>query len=233
VFHRVSVSLRTCVVGFAQDLKPHLVYIIGGQSQATGKGMTCELLTRPDLQQEVERAVELGDVVRVHYPHVSPSQEDLQVLRHALYDDDMGRTDSVSGWVQPNASRVKREGYADTRLDDISLTDGRIAPGWSTLGEVAQGSKACTFGPEVSFGTHMAAAKPGHKITILKVTWPGCDIVTYRKSLYPTIISTLREYDADVEMGAYELGGMLWLQGESDAGVREKDIWSATQTVSR
>jgi len=170
-------------------------------------------------------------VVRVHYPYVSPSQEDLQVLRHALYDDDMGRTDSVSRWVQPkNASRVKREGYADTRLDDISLTDGRIAPGWSTLGEVAQGSKACTFGPEISFGTHMAAAKPGHKITILKVTWPGCDIVTYRKSLYPTIISTLREYDADVEIGAYELAGMLWLQGESDAGVREKDIWSATQT---
>ena len=60
----------------------------------------------------------------MHYPYVSPSQEDLQVLRHALYDDDMGRTDSVSRWVQPkNASRVKREGYADTRLDDISLTD--------------------------------------------------------------------------------------------------------------
>jgi hypothetical protein len=196
------------------DGERYKVYIIGGQSQAAGKGMTCELVHQT-LIKERANALALGDTVWVHYPHVALGSKGLEVLQDALYKEDTTRILNSGKLFHPNAS--ENASQFDRKVD----LDGRLTPGWLTLGQVASGRQACTFGPEISFGTRMAAANPGYKITILKVSWPGVDIVSYRKYLYPTLISTLREYKFK-----YELGGMLWLQGESDAGFIHPDFLS-------
>ena len=190
----------------------HVVYIIGGQSQAAGKGLTNELTSK-----ERDRASALGDRVIVEYPSVS-RDIDPGLLEEL---DDALRADHNMPSVHEDPRTV--------RTVDRNR-DCRISPGSWYLGEVANGSKGCTFGPEIGFGIRIAEAMPNRRITILKVSWPGVDIITWRKALYPTVLSSLRRFKEN--HGEFVLGGMLWLHGEYDSGLNEPDFLSTNVTVS-
>ena len=77
------------------------------------------------------------------------------------------------------------------------------------------------LGPEVGFGLRMAEAKPLRNINMIKVTAPGITISEYRSGMYPTLLSELQAF-GEVQ-GEFELGGMLWLQGESEARATKPD----------
>ena len=192
-----------------------LVYIIGGQSQATGKGLTKELTNG-----ERDRAAALDNRVSVHYP---PAVKILCAEAGKQLCAELEEALTVSPPLQQNDPRIGREvnrvsGDAWTHLGG---DDPRIASGSRTLGEVAGGSQGCMLGPEVGFGLRMAEAKPLRNINIIKVTAPGSSISIYRNVMYPTLLSELQAF-GEVH-GEFELGGMLWLQGESEAGANEPD----------
>ena len=193
----------------------HIVYIIGGQSQASGKGLTNELT-----DEERDRAAALGRRVVVEYPKLDIEPEQLTELKDAL------KKDYMSNSAPQNDPRVGRTAKIASRIHD----DPRIKPGSSTLGEIASGSQGGTFGPEVSFGLRVAEAMPFRNITIIKVSWPGVDMSTYVRDLYPTVLSSLRRFRE--AHGKFELGGMVWLHGEFDAGFNEPDFLSTRATVS-
>ena len=193
----------------------HIVYIIGGQSQASGKGLTNELT-----DEERDRAAALGRRVVVEYPKLDIEPEQLTELKDAL------KKDYMSNSAPQNDPRVGRTAKIASRIHD----DPRIKPGSSSLGEIASGSQGGTFGPEVSFGLRVAEAMPFRNITIIKVSWPGVDMSTYVRVLYPTVLSSLRRVRE--AHGKFELGGMVWLHGEFDAGFNEPDFLSTRATVS-
>ena len=192
-----------------------IVYIIGGQSQASGKGLTNELT-----DEERDRAAALGRRVVVEYPKLDIEPEQLTELKDAL------KKDYMSNSAPQNDPRVGRTAKIASRIHD----DPRIKPGSSTLGEIASGSQGGTFGPEVSFGLRVAEAMPFRNITIIKVSWPGVDMSTYVRTLYPEVLSSLKRFGE--AHGKFELGGMLWLHGEFDAGFNEPDFLSTRATVS-
>ena len=192
-----------------------IVYIIGGQSQASGKGLTNELT-----DDERDRAAALGRRVMVEYPKLDIEPEQLTELKDAL------KKDYMSNSAPQNDPRVGRTAKIASRIHD----DPRIKPGSSTLGEIASGSQGGTFGPEVSFGLRMAEAMPFRNITVIKVSWPGVDMPTYVRALYPTVLSSLQRFGE--AHGKFELGGMVWLHGEFDAGFNEPDFLSTRATVS-
>ena len=194
-----------------------IVYIVGGQSQASGKGLTSELT-----DDERDRAAALGHRVVVEYPKLDIKPDQLAELLDALKEDyNSNSVDYNSNSVLQNDPRVGRA----AKISD----DPRIKPGSSTLGEVASGSQGGTFGPEVGFGLRMAEAMPSRNITIIKVSWPGVNMSTYVRSLYPTVLSSLQRFEE--AHGEFELGGMLWLHGEFDAGFNEPDFLSTNTTV--
>ena len=192
------------------DSTQHVVYIIGGQSQASGKGLTSELS-----KEEKDRATALGRRVVVVFPKVDLDPEQLAELLDSLKEG------YNSNSALQNDPRVGRT----VKIPD----DPRIRPGSASLGEIAHGSEGCLFGPEVGFGLRMAEAMPLRKITIIKVTWPGINITMYQQRLYPTVLSALRRFE-DAH-GKFELGGMLWLQGEADIGNQDADFLSTNRTV--
>ena len=194
-----------------QDSTTPIVYIIGGQSQATGKALTYRLT-----QDERDRAAALGGRVVVEVPDIKVHKEEDLAELEDLWNKEL-QIDN-----ERDDSHVRSPG----RKND----DPRLVPSSSTLGEVASGSAGCTFGPEVGFGLRMAEALPSRNITIIKVTCPGADIDTYHKHVYPTVLSSLRRFGED--NSEFELGGMLWLQGEADSGYnREPDFYHTNRTV--
>ena len=171
-----------------------IVYIIGGQSQASGKGLTSELT-----DDERDRAAALGQRVVVEYPKLDIEPEQLAELLDAL------KRDYRSNSVLQNDPRVGRTAKIS---DTVKISDDpRIKPGSSSLGEIASGSQGGTFGPEVGFGLRMAEAMPSRNITIIKVSWPGVDMPTFVRALYPTVLSSLQRFEE--AHGKFELGGML------------------------
>ena len=193
-----------------------IVYIIGGQSQASGKGLTSELT-----DDERDRAAALGQRVVVEYPKLDIEPEQLAELLDAL------KRDYNSNSVLQNDPRVGRTAKIS---DTVKISDDpRIKPGSSSLGEIASGSQGGTFGPELGFGLRMAEAMPSRNITIIKVSWPGVDMPTFVRALYPTVLSSLQRFEE--AHGKFELGGMLWLHGEFDAGFNEPDFLSTKATV--
>ena len=213
----VTPSRRT--ITLSSGISPEtgrIVYIIGGQSQACGKGLTNELT-----HDERKRAAALGRRVVVEYPKLDIEPEQLEELSDALkkdynsnsaprHDPRVGRTEKISD---------------NPRISE----DPRIKPGSSFLGEIASGSQGGTFGPELGFGLRMAEAMPSRNITIIKVSWPGVNMPTFVRALYPTVLSSLRRFEE--AHGKFELGGMLWLHGEFDAGFNEPDFLSTKATV--
>jgi len=113
--------------------------------------------------------------------------------------------------------------------DDVSIYwSGR--PQWSALapssyGTIYYGTEY--FGPEVTFGRSMADARPDETIALIKhaiggtdlaVCWnPGADASDPSMGdCYSGWLSTVRDGLAAME-DDYEIAGMIWMQGESDA----------------
>lgn len=98
----------------------------------------------------------------------------------------------------------------------ISLAPGS---GHGTYGQV----KPIELGPEVGFGRTLADARPARKVAILKYAHGGSDLHTEWSatgSLYATFLSNITIATRAIhEAGhTYQIKGMLWQQGEADAG---------------
>ncbi|MCH7227091.1 sulfatase-like hydrolase/transferase [Haloferula sp. A504] len=77
------------------------------------------------------------------------------------------------------------------------------------------------FGPEVSFGRAMADNDPAVNIALIKYTEGGTNLHTQWASggtQYTTFVSTVQTALAALTSAGdtYELGGMIWVQGEAD-----------------
>ena len=88
---------------------------------------------------------------------------------------------------------------------------------WSALAPASQ------FGPELSFGHAMAKAFPNDDIRLVKYAANGTalynDWAPTTGAQYVAFMDTVKGALADLDAGnvKYDIAGMLWLQGESDA----------------
>lgn len=93
------------------------------------------------------------------------------------------------------------------------------------------------FGPELFFGIGIAEAYPDREIVLIKRSLGGTSLYgcwnpnwdlekatlmneEKRPQLFEDFISYTKEVLTDYSEGTYELGGMLWVQGETDSGVK-------------
>jgi len=86
------------------------------------------------------------------------------------------------------------------------------------------GENAAQFGPEIGFGHAMAKAYPQQNLLLIKVSEGGTNLRAdwnpdNPKGLYPRLMTLGKETcDLLTQHGAtYEIAGMAWHQGESDA----------------
>ena len=100
-----------------------------------------------------------------------------------------------------------------------------LQPGFSspTAGKTTT-LPSINFGPEVSFGAAMAQALPGKKILLIKCSEGGTNISSdwnpnRKGSLYENFITFLQATEKTLKDrgDSYEVRGVLWHQGESDA----------------
>ena len=149
------------------------VYLIGGQSNGTGR----------------------GDASKLTGPLAKP-QPDVRFYWHRTMSAD-------------NVGHLEEDKWID------------LAPG-SGHGRTAPVNRK-EFGCEVSFGRAMADAKPKEHIAIIKYTVGGTSLQgnwSEKGRLYPTFVSTVKAALKALkdEGHSYEVRGMLWAQGENDAG---------------
>ncbi len=117
--------------------------------------------------------------------------------------------------VQENV-KIYAEGTVDSSKKGI----------WSTLCPGFGSGSGC-FGPELTFGKDMTAANPDSQILLIKCGWSGTSLQgdwrppsaggttgALYKNLIQTVDKALAALDPDID---YELSGMCWMQGESDA----------------
>ena len=97
---------------------------------------------------------------------------------------------------------------------------------WSQL-RPGFGSGSGCFGPELTFGRDMSAKYPDSQIFLIKCGWSGTSLQgDWRPpsaggttgALYTHLVATVNEALAALDKNiGYELSGMCWMQGESDA----------------
>ena len=97
--------------------------------------------------------------------------------------------------------------------------------GTSTNAPIPNNTKYATFGPEVSFGAAMAEGLPGKRILLIKFSEGGTGIrhdwnPHEQGKLYENFIAYVRATEKTLtDRGdTYEVHGLLWQQGEADAG---------------
>lgn len=88
-------------------------------------------------------------------------------------------------------------------------------------GKNSPAGHAVEFGPELSFGLDMANADPSVNIAIIKYAHGGSNLHTQWAAggtNYTTFVSTVQDgLSALIAAGhTYEVGGMVWVQGEAD-----------------
>ncbi|MDA7881612.1 sialate O-acetylesterase [Akkermansiaceae bacterium] len=158
------------------------VYLLGGQSNANGR----------------------GDAAKLTGPLASP-QKDVRFYWH--------RTQGSK-----NVGHLVEDAWID------------LAPG------SGHGSKkpvyAKEFGPEVAFGRAMADADPSVNIAIIKFSVGGSNLYkawSAKGPLYATFKKTVQAGLAALTSAGdtYEMGGMLWQQGENDAVAAGADAYEA------
>ena len=101
-----------------------------------------------------------------------------------------------------------------------------LQPGCSGTPAKAGGKPpANTFGPELGFGHAMAEALPGRKILLIKVSEGGTNLSSdwnpdATGKLYAQFIKFVQATQQKITEagGTSEIRGLLWMQGESDAG---------------
>ena len=102
-----------------------------------------------------------------------------------------------------------------------------LEPGYSgTPGNKPGSLPTATFGPEVSFGRTLADGLPGKKLLLLKFAEGGTSLEKdwppgEKGKLFENFIAFVTASLADLKKrgDTYELRGMIWHQGESDAGL--------------
>ncbi|MEI9865530.1 MAG: sialate O-acetylesterase [Limisphaerales bacterium] len=115
-------------------------------------------------------------------------------------------------------------GAPDTNI--LIKVFGTAAYGWGPL-KAGLGSVNTVSGPEVAFGHDLANALAGqNQVVLIKGAWSGTDLnVRWRPpssggttgDIYTTFVANVRSALAELN-APYELAGICWLQGESDAG---------------
>ena len=93
------------------------------------------------------------------------------------------------------------------------------------------------FGPEVSFAHAMAKSFPDDDIRLVKYAASGTalynDWAPTNGPQYRTFITTAKAALADLDANkvVYSVSGMLWLQGESDAGEKQGEEYEKNLTA--
>ncbi len=87
------------------------------------------------------------------------------------------------------------------------------------------------FGPELTFGVHMAKAKPGEVVGIIKCAWGATDLARQWRPpgaggetgpLFKGFVEALHQGLAALDPAFEpEFAGMIWMQGESDASNKQ------------
>ncbi|MFT5679760.1 MAG: hypothetical protein ACI8RZ_000665 [Myxococcota bacterium] len=159
--------------------------------------------------------------------------------------DDSGTLPPVPTQVYLLGGQSNMDGYTyatglppslQVSQDDVTIYwSGR--PLWTGLAPSSAASAyydTDCFGPEVTFGRSLADARPDADVALIKhavggtdlaVCWyPGADDTDPAMgTCYADWLSTVRSGLAELE-GDYEIAGMIWMQGESDASY---EPWSA------
>lgn len=117
--------------------------------------------------------------------------------------------------VQENV-KIYAEGTVESSLKKV----------WSPL-RPGFGAGSGAFGPELTFGRDIAKIYPDSQIFLIKCGWSGTSLQgDWRPpsaggatgSLYKNLIETVEEALSKLDPGIdYEISGMCWMQGESDA----------------
>lgn len=128
-------------------------------------------------------------------------------MNHQLTSEYLGVQEKV---------KIYAEGTVDASLKGV----------WSPL-RPGFGSGSGCFGPELTFGRDILSAYPDSQILIIKCGWTGTSLQgdwrppsaggttgALYKNLVETVDKALAALDENID---YELSGMCWMQGESDA----------------
>lgn len=137
----------------------------------------------------------------------------------------------LARWAKPQQDVIIS--YSCSTLRGPQLTSGGfqpLQPGWS----VAPGKNkpkmlpSSTFGPEVSFGRTMADHLQKEKIALIKFAEGGTSLAKdwnpeLTDRLYVAFLDFTRKQLAALKSQGhtYTIRGMIWHQGESDAGLPE------------
>jgi len=108
---------------------------------------------------------------------------------------------------------------------------------WAPLSSILN-NKYGEFGPEISFGHTIANALPDEDIRLIKYAVGGTALYddwspTTKGKQYLGFMKTAKAAltDLDAKKLKYEISGMLWLQGESDAGENKAETYEKNLTA--
>ncbi|MGJ8643637.1 MAG: sialate O-acetylesterase [Luteolibacter sp.] len=175
----LKISLCLLALSYTAQATHYRVYLLGGQSNGSGRGDAAELSVPP---------------LDTH--GLAAPQTDVLFYWHKTQ-------------VTPNGNLIQ-----DTWLD--------LQPG-SGHGVNSPSSFDVEFGSELSFGRDMADANPSVNIAIIKYTEGGTNLHTQWSASgtqYATFVATVQAALSALTTDGhtYELGGMIWVQGEADTG---------------
>jgi iduronate 2-sulfatase len=135
----------------------------------------------------------------------------------------------LAKWAKPQDDVLIA--YSCSKLRGPALaSDGfqPLRPGWSVAPGKNRPTKlpSGTFGPEVSFGRGMAEHLIGKKVALIKFAEGGTSLAKdwnpdVKDRLYPAFLDfTKKSLKELTDKGhTYAVRGMIWHQGESDAGL--------------
>jgi len=125
--------------------------------------------------------------------------------------------------------------YSCSSLRGAALDSGGfqpLQPGWSVAPGKSRPTKlpSGTFGPEVSFGHALADHLKGKKVALIKYTEGGTSLAKdwnpdVKNRLYTAFLDfTKKSLKVMKDRGdTYTVRGMIWHQGESDAGLTAEE----------
>lgn len=131
-----------------------------------------------------------------------------------------------------------------------------LQPGYGTgfISDESKNQLTNRFGPELSFGAHIAALKPDENIAIIKYSRGGTGLVDgasgygswdpdyadgNRRNQYDNALTTIRQafsasdIDGDGRKDKLIPAGVIWMQGEADAYDNEKAAMEYEQNLAR
>ena len=139
----------------------------------------------------------------------------------------LGGQSNMTGWTPlseiPNEMRHE---YPEVIIWADGEAETSLMRKWMNL-IPGLGKSVSYLGPELTFGPELAKYFPDEKIALLKCSWAGTDLVTQWRPpssgktigyLYENFIKSVHDGLAALPAGTeFEIAGMIWMQGESDA----------------